>query len=81
MQSFALALLATTTFAATSVTIKDVMKATGRIGHVVEGSGTDQKLNLQISMNVDMLKEEKIIKDEIPYGWMCTKSDATADVQ
>ena len=46
MQSFALALLATTTFAATSVTIKDVMKATGRIGHVVEGSGTDQKLSL-----------------------------------
>ena len=26
-------------------------------------------------MDVDMLKDEKIVKNEIPYGWMCTQYD------
>ncbi len=75
MQSFALALLAATSYAATGVTIKDVMKATGRVGHIVEGSAADMKLMLKVSMDIDMLKDEKIVKKEIPYGWMCTQYD------
>ena len=79
MQSFALALLAATSYAATGVEIKDVMKATGRVGHIVEGSAADMKLILKVSMDVNMLKNEKIVKDEVPYGWMCTQYDDTAD--
>ncbi len=75
MQSFALALLAATSYAATGVTIKDVMKATGRVGHIVEGSAADMKLMLKVSMDIDMLKDEKIVNYEIPYGWMCTQYD------
>lgn len=73
MQSFALALLAATSYAATGVEIKDVIKATGRVGHIVEGSAADMKLILKTSMDIRMLKDEKIVKNEIPYGWMCTQ--------
>ncbi len=77
MQSFALALLATTSLAATSVTLDNIMKATGRVGHIVQGTGTTQTLDLQVSMEVDMLKAEKIMKDETPYAWMCTQYSPT----